>query len=101
MSRYLNRQGIPVDIAEWAKALDTDKVVKQETVAGKWVSTVWLGADHGFGGTPKYFETMVFPAKADCSGPVSWTEEDCRRYTTEAEAVAGHAEVVARLRGAS
>jgi hypothetical protein len=25
-----------------------------------WISTVFLGLDHGFGGPPKLFETMIF-----------------------------------------
>lgn len=55
------------------------------------VSTVWLGLDHNFepDGPPLIFETMVF------GGPLAdyqW------RYATEAEAVAGHDQVVAKVR---
>lgn len=54
------------------------------------VSTVFLGMDHSFGeGPPVLYETMVFPA-----GTVD--DRDCRRYRTRAEAVAGHAEMVAK-----
>lgn len=53
---------------------------------GAWVSTVWLGIDHQFGkGPPLIFETMVF---------LGGDSLDCRRYSTEAEAFAGHSEVV-------
>jgi len=36
------------------------------------------------------FETMVFPKHGD------WGELDCMRYSTEAEALAGHADMVAK-----
>lgn len=53
------------------------------------VSTVFLGLDHQFGeGPPLLFETMVF------GGPL---DEEQRRYTTWAEAEAGHAEMVAHV----
>ena len=48
------------------------------------VSTVELPSDHGFGGTPLWFETMIFPME-------NYIEEYCERYTTEEEAIAGHA----------
>jgi hypothetical protein len=57
------------------------------------VSTVWLGIDHGFGdGAPTIFETMVFR-----SG--KWTDLECARYATEAEARKGHATMVATVAG--
>jgi hypothetical protein len=53
------------------------------------VSTVWLGLDHSHtGGAPIIFETMVF------EGGDTAQEEWARRYSTEAEAEAGHAEIV-------
>lgn len=46
------------------------------------VSTVWLGIDHNFGfGAPLIFETMVFGGAYD---------QECVRYHTEKEALAGH-----------
>ena len=58
---------------------------------GKVVSTVWLGLDHQFGdGPPLIFETMVFPSNED------FGDLDSRRYSTEQEAVAGHATMVAK-----
>jgi hypothetical protein len=63
-----------------------------------WVSTVKLGVDHGFGGTPKWYETMVFKCHPD--GRVeSWSELDCERYETAEEAVAGHAAMVEKWGG--
>lgn len=55
---------------------------------GARVSTVQLPIDHGFGGKPLWFETMVFPSPADS------TDLDCERYETEEEALKGHEEMV-------
>jgi hypothetical protein len=55
------------------------------------VSTVWIGINYNFGdGDPVIFETMVF-------GGEERQDETCWRWTTEAEATAGHAEVVATV----
>jgi hypothetical protein len=66
--------------------------VARTELSGGIVSTVWLGLDHGFGaGPPLIFETMYFRglgAKAD--------PEDMQRYSTEAEALAGHEQMVAK-----
>lgn len=52
------------------------------------VSTVFLGLDHRFGeGPPLLFETMVF------GGPL---DQECERYTTWDEAIAGHEVMVNR-----
>ena len=61
---------------------------------GKWVSTVWLGLDHGFhGGKPIIFETMVF----DKEGTGEDLDQD--RYTTEQQAREGHAAMVKKWEG--
>lgn len=53
------------------------------------MSTVWLGIDHSFGsGPPLIFETMVFSSKDD------FHDLDCERYSTETQALAGHARMV-------
>jgi hypothetical protein len=55
------------------------------------VSTVWLGIDHSFGdGPPLLFETMVFGG-GESQDQTQW------RWGTEAEARAGHAEIVASV----
>lgn len=93
--RYFNRQGQAVTSDEWAasfkpevqKVAATDIVSHGETVT---VSTVWLGLNHNWGdGPPLIFETMVF------RGPL---DEEQVRYSTEAEAIAGHAAMCARVR---
>lgn len=90
MAEYYDRQGHPMTLLEWAAAFETrrdQKRVAETTLPnGRWVSTVWLGLDHSFGsGPPLIFETMVFPSKDDMG------DLDSDRYSTEAEALAGHA----------
>jgi hypothetical protein len=96
--RYYDRQGNPMALSQWAKAFrDEDRIVARETVRGATasadVSTVWLGLDHQFfpGGPPLIFETMVF------GGPL---DQEQVRYSTEAQAHAGHAEMLDRVRAA-
>ncbi|WP_064442289.1 hypothetical protein [Hoyosella altamirensis] len=57
------------------------------------VSTIWLGINHNyFGhGEPLIFETMIFGKSLD-GGRDQW------RYSTREQALAGHDEIVNRLR---
>lgn len=90
MADYYDRDGTPMTLMEWASAFETrmeKKRVAETTLPnGRWVSTVWLGLNHAFGdGPPLIFETMVF----DGHDTMHSLDED--RYSTEAEALAGHA----------
>ena len=62
------------------------KVARSDLLGDLWVSTVFLGLDHGFGnGPPVLFETMIFSGS---NGQQQW------RYGTVEEARAGHAHAV-------
>ena len=90
MPEYYDRQGNPLTLMQWAKRIEGDpaqaKCVAETTLPnGYWVSTVWLGLDHAFGdGPPLIFETMVFASETNLS------DQDMDRYSTEADALAGH-----------
>ena len=97
----LNDAGEPVpcdNVLEWALFFedgDARRVVKTE-VGPYSVSTVFLALDHSFGyGPPILYETLVFGRKepgaddAECIG-------EC--YGTRAEAEAGHAVVVEKVK---
>ena len=95
MILYYKMDGTPYQGTEdeicrlWANDFEKpERILKQETLPnGFRVSTVWLGMDHGFGGDkPLIFETMVFGDGAD---------DDMERYSTKAEALAGHERMVA------
>lgn len=108
---YYDRQGRLVDLWEWAD-LGADEAYKRVAdttlVDGTWISTIWLGLDHSWGkGPPLIFETMVFPCKgpsvgvaqlmADPSLGDDWREQECWRWPTEAAAITGHDQVVAKI----
>lgn len=92
-SLYYDRDGSPITLTQWSKLRTRANTrLLEDTVGKHWVSTVWLGLDHGYGkGPPLIFETMVFP-----SG--EWVEVYCDRYSTIGEARAGHERVVEQLR---
>lgn len=93
---WFDRQGRPLGMLEAAKLLESgqNKIVAQTTLwHGAFVSTVWLGLNHRMWGKgpPLIFETMVFAPGSRC-------DLDMARYSTEAEARAGHAEMLRRWR---
>ena len=71
---------------EWGDFFEKieNRVIKKETI-GVEVSTVFIGIDHGFGGPPLWFETIIFGGHHD-----GYRE----RYATYEEAEAGHARAV-------
>lgn len=102
---YVDRAGNEIQAMRW-RELRRDygyKVLRKTPVAGVLeVSTVWLGFSHNIVGPPLVFETMVFEIAESNSiygfrfhaSDGEWTY----RYSTEAEALAGHEEVVADVR---
>lgn len=81
---------VPVEgLGEWAQWFETaNRHVRKDVMADVTVSTVFLGLDYGFGGPPRWFETMVFGGHYD---------QAQERYETQAEAIAGHEEWVVRV----
>ena len=61
----------------------------RSTTDAQMVSTIFLATDHGREGPRVLWETMVFPRG-------SWTEIECVRYTSRAEAREGHATMAAK-----
>lgn len=103
MIEYYRRDGTPIGdtdayIAYRDNVDQDDKRVAEDTVGDYWVSTVFLGLNHQWdpGEPPLIFETMVFPNEqnSDQLGE-EWYME---RYSTEAEAVVGHDQIVAKIR---
>lgn len=96
MANYYDRTGEPMTMHVWAQRFEDleYKRVASDTVGDFDVSTVWLGIDHRFAGdgAPLIFETIVF-------GGNELEDNEQRRYATEDEARAGHAEIVERLKG--
>ena len=82
------------DVLVWAKYQEsTDRKVAHTTLSRTNVSTVFLGIDHNFleGGTPLWFETMVF------GGPLDGEQHRCQTWK-QAEAM--HEAMCARVKAA-
>jgi hypothetical protein len=97
--RYILHGQTPVpceDLLKWADWLETaNRHVRDETVCDHRVSTVFLGLDHSFAeGPPILFETMVF-CKHE---PACDLDNEEERFATWADAEAGHAAMVSRVR---
>ena len=89
----LNEAGepVPTDLLTWAAWLerqDNPRLLRQDNVTGEiLVSTIFIGLDMGFGGPlPLLFESMILGGAHDM---------EQRRYATRAEALRGHAELLA------
>jgi hypothetical protein len=82
------------DLYKWVRQAEAAKWSVQQTTLGKIkVSTVFLGIDHSFGdGPPLLFETMIFGGKYE-------EDEYQERYSTWAQAEAGHEVACTLVRG--
>lgn len=100
---YYDRQGQPMEDTEhWEARFDGYQYLHvAETILsnGMVVSTTWNGFDHQWfdhqygEAPPLIFDTRVFPNDRDCG------DLECARYSTEAEASAGHAALCAKWGG--
>lgn len=77
------------------------RVVETVLPDGTWVSTVWIGLDHDFGGQgpPLIFETRAVPSTRLRTSPSRGGREAIKRYSTLEAAQAGHEEMVQRFSG--
>lgn len=97
--RFYDRNGDPIDVIEYEACMMDPQQTRRVACtvipeSHTFVSTVWLGIDHGVGfGKPIIFETLVFDAPDG--------DDRMRRYSTEAEALQGHLDTVVALLGES
>jgi hypothetical protein len=96
---------IPVaDVLTWGRWFETaDRHVARDAdeATGILVSTVFLGLDHSFGsGRPLLFESLVFADRDTVPRHLKKWDGHMDRYSTWAEAVAGHRAIVEALRAA-
>lgn len=99
--RYYDRSGNRISMRDWHRLRaqnDEGKYIQVDTttIGDLFVSTVWLGLDHGFrfwdeNAPPLIFETMVFSHSTGES-------HDCRRWSTEAQALEGHRRMCEEVR---
>jgi hypothetical protein len=96
---HFDRDGRVISMREWAvlRARGEEYIrIAQHHLDGYWVSTVWLGINHGWRPEepPVIFETMVFATGADILGWDSYQD----RYSTLRAAREGHERIAAALR---
>ena len=91
---YIEVEGKPVKAKsglDWARNFEiaNRRVDFTKTLNGE-ISTVFLGIDHSLGcGPPLLYETIVFGGTLD-------QEQD--RYSTREQAVAGHADMISKVK---
>jgi hypothetical protein len=86
---HYGRDGKPISESAWLIGLRDGRVAHTVTHEGA-VSTVWLGLKRG---TDDRDRPLIFETRTTYSDGSA----DQRRYATEEEALAGHAEEVAKL----
>jgi len=105
--KYILRGHEPVpcpDLILWGMWFESaDRIVQQDQIGDYWVSTVFLGLDHGFHvdrgiHPPILFETMTFIGKPHRDKDGNAVSESDDRYSTWDEALAGHLKICQRLR---
>lgn len=101
---FFDRQGEPLTVAEYAvlHSFRSYHRVAESHIAGLWISTVWLGTDYSMWDDdgPIIFETMIFaddPLEELHPELREWVKA-CRRYGTEEQAEAGHAQACVEIR---
>lgn len=121
--RYFDRQGFPIPgdgvrdpTLVWAEMhanREYASVAYDDLPDDSYLSTCWLGLDHGFGGPPLFFETMRFSHQTQESemivgatyhpemefpDPETGEMTTQLRYMNEEHALAAHHEIVRRVR---
>jgi hypothetical protein len=88
-----DKEGRLVTLGEWSLLRKHPEYARiaETTVGPYWISTVWIGLNHGWASLPLIFETMVFNRESGES------DLDCRRYSTLEQAKAGHEQIVSEV----
>lgn len=114
---HYGKEGELLTFSEWAILFEDFgyRRVAETEVGPYWVSTVWLGLDHRFGGDgpPIIFETMVFSSELSYKPAREFehhgkthvipayeyhSDHEQRRYTTEEKALEGHERLCEEVR---
>ena len=83
LERWIKQRGMVSDPRQ--------RIVKQEIVGDRfWVSTVFLGLNHGLGDEALWFETMIFDVYSRDEQHGYPENIYCERYSTLVEARRGH-----------
>ena len=95
---HYDRQGKPISFMEAAEKLADDSYRVVGQIASDnglyWVSTVWVGLNVGYGPTAHALGLCIFESVVEHRESGEALER--HRYATEAQALAGHAALVAK-----
>lgn len=78
---YYDREGKEISVEEWGRLFEDKsyQILKQDSIRSFFISTIWLGLDHGWTCDELHiFETMVFikPNNIPCYCHRSGNEQD-------------------------
>jgi hypothetical protein len=94
VSFFYDRAGEPIDLERWAMLFEDKRyqIVKQTSVSGYLVSTVWIGFNQDLRDDmpPLIFETMVFAPERHASN----FDAEQLRYVSEERAREDHERLV-------
>ncbi len=87
--RYIDKQGNPISMWQWASKNESKyKIIQQDQIGPYFISTIWIGFNLGCFDNVLIFETMIFCDSNEEDDLAHWQE----RYATEQEAIDGHEE---------
>src|SRR4029077_14784936 len=88
-AKLVGDEVVECSLKEWMKTLKgcSQRVIKQERVGDRyWVSSVFLGFNHGWGDEALWFETMIFDEYSRDEQHGLRQNIYCERYSTLEEA---------------
>lgn len=105
MHLFYGFDGEPITPEVWQELMESpeQRVIAQQMIGTRFVSTVWMGTDMSFGSpVPLIYETMVFDqrravADTESADTINAIDDYTQRYPTREAAVIGHNETVAVL----
>lgn len=84
--KLVDRKVVPCTLEEWCAVMEGQRHVALTPIGGWWVSTVFLGLDHGFSSrddaAPVVFETMMY---SDEKHETQWFDGGKHEYSDWAD----------------
>ena len=81
-----------IDLEDYAEYIKEHKVIQQDKVGHLFISTVWLGLDHGYGDEePQIYETMIFDNNEESP---SYPDQYQVRYSRWKSALKNHRRIL-------
>lgn len=89
-----------MDYAKMGEYQREHRIIQQDKVGTFFISTVWLGLDHGYGeGEPHIYETMIFDESEEGPSYPDWPDMYQERYSRWKSALKNHRRVLKVVQG--